>query len=321
MVTYIIKRCLLIIPTLLGIALIILLLLNYVPGSDPNSFSSDGGGDARDSFFDTVGMDDGFAARYIRYFYNLIVKHEFGPANKGHSSIGTDLAYRLRYTLLLTGLSFLITFVVGIPLGIYSALKRGKWQDQAVSFLTLTLSSIPSYCLTLFLVIVFSLWLRLLPVSGIRDPGSFVLPTAVLSMGGIALTARMARSAVIEVLDKPYITALRAKGLSERKIIFRHVLKNSLIPVVSTLNNLTAQMLCSTLVVENFFSIPGLGAYLIAAVSVRNQHAILGCVLIISLLLMIFGIVADIMCMIFNPKMRTQYTKASQKPRRDNVEA
>lgn len=321
MLKYVIKRCLLIIPTLLGIALIILLLLNYIPGGNPNSFTSRSDGDNLDQFFEAVGMDDGFAARYIRYCYNLVVKHEFGPANKGHSTIGEDLAYRLKYTLILTALAFFITFIVGVPLGIYSALHRGKWQDQLISFLTLTLSSIPSYCLTLFLVIFFSLWLRLLPVSGIKSPASFVLPTAVLAIGGIALTARMSRSAVVEILDQPYITALRAKGLKERNIIFRHVLKNSLIPIVSTLNNLTAQILCSTLVVENFFSIPGLGAYLIASVSVRNQHAILGCVLIISFLLMLFSIIADILCMLFNPKMKTQYAKPNNKPGRDNVEA
>lgn len=321
MLKYIIKRLLLMLPTLLGIIFVIIVFLNYMPGTNQNSFSSAGEGDTLDAIFERFDIKNTLFAKYLRYCYNLAIKHEFGPAGRGSANIGADLANRLKFTLILTGLGFLATFIIGIPLGIYSALYHNKFQDQLISSVSLIFSSVPSYCLTLFLVLFFSLWLKLLPVSGINKPGAFVMPTMVLAVGGIALTVRMTRSAVIEVMDQQYITALKAKGLKNREIIYKHIFKNSLIPVVSTLNNLTAQMLCSTLVVENFFSIPGLGAYLITAVSHRNLYSILGCVVIISVLLMLFSIISDVLCMLVNPKMKTQYSRKERVSGGDSVEA
>ena len=321
MVKYFVKRLLVSIPILFGIILVIFLLLNFIPGSNSNNFASYDGGDALDRFFEKFDIEDGLFSRYVRYCYNIIVKHDFNPVDNESAKVGQSLAFRLETTLTLTLLASLAAFFVGIPLGIYTALHRGKWQDHFVSSVFMVFSSIPSYCLTIFLVIFFSLWLQLLPATGLSSGAGYIMPTIVLSIGGISLLARMTRSAIVEVLDHQYITALQAKGLKRRDIIYKHILKNSLTPIISTINNLVAQMFCSTLVVENFFAVAGIGSYLVNAVSNRNQHVILGCVIVIAALLMLLSIVSDILCMLVNPKMRSKYGKTAKAVRRDNVEA
>lgn len=309
---YFIKRILLMIPTFLAIILAVFILMSVLPGSNANEFSSSGGGDWLDGVFSSLHIESTMAAKYVRYVYNLVFKMDFG-STRGTSNIGFTIFYRLKFTLKLALLGFVFSALVGIPAGTLAAVNRGKGSDKGISVLTLLLNSIPSYALAVVLVVLFSLALGILPSFGFGSPEYYIMPTIVVSAGGIALTTRMTRSAVIDVLDKQYVTVLRAKGISESEIMWGHVMKNAMGTVIASLNNLAAQLLCGTLIAENFFSIPGLGQLLTKSISERSQHIVLGCVAVLSVLLMSVNIVSDMLSAAINPQIRMELSSGGRR--------
>lgn len=309
MIKYFIRRLLIMIPTLIGILLIVYILTYSLPGTAQGTFPAYGDGDALDSVYEALGAGENIATRFIRYCYNVVVHGTLGPSTGLGRTIGDDIKMRAQRTLILCAIAFVFTVLIGVPAGICAATHKNKWQDHSVSFMTLAFSSVPSYFLALMLVIVFVLGLKLIKSVSFYSWESYILPAVVLCSGGIALASKMTRSCVIDILEKPYITALRAKGLRRKRVLYVHVLRNSLIPIVSSLGNIIIQLLCSTLIVENFFNINGLGPYLVSAVSSRNQYALLGGVLFTAVIIMLVSIVCDLCCILVNPQIKAQYGK------------
>ncbi len=308
---YFIKRILLIIPIVLAIILVIFILLYALPGSSPRNLESYKDGDVLDSVFKFFNLSDSFFTKYIRYCYEVFTGLNFGSSSQNSLNVQDELRQRVNLTLTLSGLSLAATLLLGIPAGIYAAVHQNKWQDNIITFFTVLLSSIPIYILALMMVLLFSLALGWLPSFGFREPTSLILPTVSLSVGGIAAVARMTRSSMLSVLDQQYITTLRSKGLKERSVVYCHALKNLLVPVISVLNTLAAQLLCGALVVERFFSIPGVGFYLVESISKRNSNALLGSTVIIAIMLSLVSVIADILYAFVNPQFKLQYTKGS----------
>lgn len=296
------------IPTLLAIILAVLVIMSVLPGSDGREFSSYGDGDVLDTVLEKTHLHDTVAGKYLRYVYDLFTKLDFGGKRIGGLPLKDYLFQRVGYTLLLTVLGFLLTVILGVPAGIFSALHHNRWQDRCTGLITLLFSSLPSYCLAMFLSLFFCVVLNILPAFGIERPINYVLPTLVIAGGGTALTVRMTRTAVMEVMDKPYITAMRARGLGESLIVRRHIVKNAAVEIASTLNNLIMQILCSTVVVENFYSFPGIGKVIVSSVGERSQHVVLGCVVVMAVVLMSFHIITDLICALINPRIRAQYS-------------
>ena len=307
MAKYIVKRFLLMIPMLLIIIFFVQLILFNVPGTSTRSLRAIGYDDALDEFFLSHDIGDTFLPKYIRYVYNLVVGHEFTmPEKIQQITLMRNLEVRVANTVRMGLMGLAATVILGIPLGGVSALKKGSVTDRVISALTLLFASIPSYCFTIFLTLLFSLVLRLLPATGSGAPGWWIMPTMVLAIGGIALMVRMVRSAILEVLDQPYITAVRARGIRSYSVVMGHVFRNSLITVVSAFNNIVVQIFCSTLIVENFYAIPGVGSYLITAITRRDTGIIMACVLIIAMILMIISILCEILHLLVNPRVRQQ---------------
>ena len=313
MTQYVVKRILILIPVMLGVILILFALMYNLIGSSMQDMSISGGGDALDSFFSFFNIEGNFFSRYLRYCYNLFVRFEFGKSRNGLPVIDF-LPMRIQLTALLTLLSSAITFLIGIPLGIYSAMRKNRWQDNSLTFLTMLLSSIPNYCLAFILCFCFVLRLKLLPTWGFSSPKHFVLPIATLSVAGIASLTRITRASMLEVFDESYITALRSKGLKERLVIFRHALKNAMVPVLSVFGAIVSQLLCGSIVVETYFAIPGLGVYMLSAVSGRDHFSLLGCAVIITLALLLVNLFSDIAYALVNPQIKQRYsTRADRK--------
>ena len=309
MIQYFTKRVLMIVPIVLAVILIMFILLYALPGTNPRALSSFGGGDALDSVFETLKLGDNLFTKYIRYCYNALTKFDFGTSAKSGPGMNFELSFRLKRTLLLTGLGLTATLLIGIPAGICAAVHKDKWQDNAITFFSVLFSSVPNYCLALLLVIFAVMKLKIPPSFGFQQPSALILPTITISVGGIAITTRMTRSSMLSVLDQQYIMALRSKGLRERAVIYIHALKNSLIPVIAVLSELTGQLLCGAMVVERFFNIPGIGAYLVTAISSRDSYAILGGTVLISLILSVVSVATDIIYVLVNPDIRLHYTR------------
>jgi len=306
MTRYIIKRLLALIPVMLCVILIVYALLYTSFGANKRSISSHGDGDWLDTVFEKLDIHDTFVSRYVRYCYNLFFKFDFGKQN-GTIPLRNTIAGRMRMTVRLTAWGFSGALIFGIGIGLLAAVKHGKWIDNVAMFLITFLSSIPSFTLALILVLIFTLELRLLPSFGFNRAGSMIMPSITLAVSGIASTARLTRSSILEILNDPFVTALRSKGLRGRRIIFVHVLKNAMIPVIANLTLVMSQMLCGSMVIERFFSLPGIGTLLLAGVSNRNQPTLMGASVVIALILSVTNIVGDILYALVNPQMREQY--------------
>jgi peptide/nickel transport system permease protein len=312
MTKYIIKRVLMTIPIVLAVILVVYLLLYALPGSTIRFMSIHGDGDALDSLYYYFNLRANLFTRYIRYCYDVFVNLDFGRAGEVPLRVAQELGYRTRNTLfiLLSGVG--VTAAVGIPLGVVAALRKNRVTDRI--FIALVFSSVPVYVVALLLTIILVVRLRLVPLFSIdyRSPTAFFLPALTIMLGGVSAIARMTRASMIEVLQQPYITTLRAKGLKENEVIWIHALRNAMIPTVSVLGGLVAQLLFGTLVVENFFMVPGLGSLMLSSVFARNHFVVLGCTVIITVILLIVNTLSDILNAFLNPQIRKQYIRPSR---------
>ena len=309
MIKYTIKRIAMMIPAIIVIIFIIFTLIYYLPGSSLNMTPIHRDGDALNTIFEKTGANANLFTRFLRYFYNAVVHQDFGRAMSTRSSMFNDMQYRVWNTLLLLLSGVGITIVVGIPLGVYAALKKGRAGDRIVSIIALFLSAIPAYSIAMILALIFCVYLRLIPVvQSYNNPQAFILPAVTIAIGGIASIARMTRTSMLEVLEQPFITSLRAKGLTERNVVLKHAIVNALVPIISTFGGFIAQLLCGTLVVEFFFNIPGLGTLMLNSLSVRSHYEILACTMFLTVILMCLNLVCDILYSIVSPQIRLRYT-------------
>ena len=318
MLRYFAKRILLLFPMLLAVLLAVFLLLSV---TNPDGFGTfritsagyeQGEPDLLDRLYGRTDAQPNLFTRYLRYCYDLLVHGDFGD-DGGPFSISYEIFYRLGLSLLMAGLGLLVSLLVGLPLGFTAALHAGKTPDKLVSLGSLVLASVPSYTLAVVCMVVFTLQLHWMPLSGLDSWRSFVMPVVVIAAAGVALTVKMTRSAVLDVVNKPYVKVLRAKGLSQRSIVFKHILKNAAITVASTAGNLAAQLLCGTLIAENFFAVPGIGQLVFRSISKGEQRVVLGTIAVLSVVLMTVNVLADLLCALISPRIRAGYAKGGKR--------
>ena len=310
MTRYIVKRIIMIIPIVLGVTLILFLLISVLAGSNIGRMPIYGGGDALDSVYSFFNAGENLFTRFIRYCFNLFIHLDLGRSSSTGLSLMREMPYRVRNTVYLLTSSVVITLIVGIPLGVYTAMHKNRPGDRLVNVISLLFSSIPSYSIALMIVILIAVYLRWLPVISVyTSPKAFIMPTLTISLGGIASIARMTRTSMLEVLEQPYIKALRSKGLGETGVIYRHALKNALIPIVAALGGLISQLLCGAFVAEHFFNVPGLGTYILGSVSARDHFEVLGCTVIITIILTVTNIITDILYAFINPQIKRRYSQ------------
>ena len=312
MVRYTVKRVLMMIPIILIVTLILFILLYSLTGSSIRLMPAYGGGDALDSMFDFFGAGDNLFTKYIRYCYNVFFHLDLGKSGNGRLDVASELGYRVNNTLLLLASGVGVTLAAGIPIGVYCSMHKDSKGDRIINVVSLFFSSIPNYAVAMSLALIFSVYLRIIPVlSDYTTPTAFILPTLTITLGGVASVSRMTRASMLEVLEQPYITALRSKGLKEAEVVYSHALKNALIPVISILGGLISQLLFGTIVVEYFFNTPALGTYMLRAVSGRDHFAILGCTVVLAVILTVLNIVVDLLYAIASPQIRLRYSGKS----------
>jgi len=309
MTIYLIKRLFLIILIVLVVVFALFFMLSTLAGSRIGTMPVYGYGDALDSVFDYLDVGNNLITKFVRYSYNVVVHGDFGKSQAGFD-LGPEMTKRTNITLIMLACGGAATLVIGIPAGIYAAIKKDSLWDRAMNVVTLILSSIPSYAMALIIALLLVLQLRLLPMMPIPiTPGVFIMPTITIALGGISYIARITRTSMLEVLDQPYITALRAKGLKETSVVLRHALKNAMVPVISVMGGLISQLLCGAFVVEQFFNIRGLGSMMIRSIGERFHYEMLGATVMMTVILAAINIVSDALYVIVNPRFRLQHTK------------
>ncbi len=308
----ILRRLLLTLPVLWLIITIVFLLIHLVPG-DPIAQMMGEGASATDLFAlrHTYGLDLPLHIQYLHYWFGIL-HGDLGKSLRLRDSVTHLVEQRYPYTLLLSVAALLLALLLGVPAGITSALHRGRWADRLLGGVSLLGLSVPNFALGPVLILVFSISLGWLPVSG-AGAGSLlssstlmhlVLPAVTLGLSLAAILTRMVRTSMLEELGQDYIRTARAKGLSERAVVYRHALRNALVPVLTVVGLQFGSLLAGAIVTETIFSWPGIGRLTLSAISNRDYALVQGCTLTIGLTYLAANLLTDMAYALANPRMR-----------------
>ena len=301
------------IPTLLGISLIVLLLIDLTPGDPARMLLGAAATEEQvEELREELGLNDPFFVRWWRYISG-VVQGDFGSSIMTQRPVFDDMMMRFKYTLVLVIFGTVFSTLCGIPVGIFAATHTHTWKDSTAIFLSLICVSMPSFWFALLLIRFFGVKLRWLPISGIESWTGWILPCAAMAIGLIALIARQMRSDMLEVLRQDYITTARSKGLGEKKVVYRHALKNAIIPVIMVVGGVFGSSLGGSLITEVIFSIPGLGQYIMSGLNNRDYPVIQSGILIISGLFAVIILIVDVVFALVDPRIRSQYARKIKK--------
>ena len=306
MLKYIGKRLLTMIPVMLGISLLIFFIMDLAPGNAAISILGDAANEESIAQLEEeMGLNDPFFTRFFRYIGGVL-QGDFGRSYKTGESVVSEIAVRYPVTLKLAVFGILLSLVIGIPIGILSAVKQYSVLDYTSMLLTLLMTSMPGFWLGMLLLLLFSLKLGWFPVTGAEGLISFVLPTVTVAARSMANIARMTRATMLEVLSQDYVRTARAKGNPERFVIFRHSLKNALIPVVTVAGTNFGALMGGAVLIESVFAMPGLGTLLVDGIRSQNTPVVMACTLLIALSFSLINLMVDILYTWLDPRLKSQ---------------
>jgi ABC-type dipeptide/oligopeptide/nickel transport system permease component len=299
-----IRRLTTLLPVIAGVLCLTFALLHMVPG-DPVDVMLGESASAADRLLlkAQLGLDKPLHVQFGRYVQNLF-KGDFGVSIHTQTPITQLLAQAYPATLLLAVTALSIGLLIGIPLGIWSALKAGHWQDVMVTMLSIRLAAMPAFWLGPVLMLVFAVWLGWLPVSGMGSPAAIILPALTLGLGLSAILTRMTRTSLLEVLNEDYIRTARAKGLSERQVLLRHALRAALLPMVTIVGLQMGSLLAGAVITETIFSWNGIGRLLVDSIEKRDYPVTQACVLVVALSYVLINQLTDVAYHWLDPRTR-----------------
>ncbi|MDQ0198740.1 nickel ABC transporter permease [Neobacillus ginsengisoli] len=303
MLIFIIRRLLQTIPVIIGVTFVVFFIMHLVPGDPAVLLAGEGASkDTINGIRESLGLN---RPLYIQYFDYLlsIFQGDLGVSLKNSQPVLNEILVRLPITMELAFYSIIITIVLGMLAGIISAVKQYTLTDVSVMIVALLGISLPSFWLGLMLMYFFSVKLQILPVAGWESWQNIILPAITLGASGAAIVARMTRSSMLEVIRQDYVRTARAKGLRERVIIYKHALRNALIPVITVVGLQFGALLGGTVLVESIFAINGLGRMIVDAIRMRDLPMVQGGVLFASLIFVIVNLFVDIFYRFFNKRI------------------
>ncbi|CAG9609589.1 nickel ABC transporter permease [Pseudoneobacillus rhizosphaerae] len=303
MLMFIIRRLVQTVPVIIGVTFVVFFIMQLVPGDPAVLLAGEGASkDTIEAIREQLGLNRPLYVQYFDYLMNL-ANGDFGVSLKNSQPVLDEILVRLPITLELALFSILITIVLGMGAGIISAVKPYSMQDVGVMLVALIGISLPSFWFGLMLMYFFSVKLQILPVAGWDSLLHVILPALTLGAGGAAIVARMTRSSMLDVIRQDYIRTARAKGLRERLIIYKHALRNALIPVITVVGLQFGALLGGTVLVESIFAINGLGRMIVDAIRMRDLPMVQGGVLFASLIFVIVNLFVDVFYRFFNKRI------------------
>jgi peptide/nickel transport system permease protein len=314
---YIVRRLLSAIPVLLIVSALAFGGMELVPGgpiyaylgASPESAALTGA--QLQELKHQYGLDQPLPIRYVRWL-DRAVQGDFGASIRTKQPVLTAIGERLSVTLWLSGITFVLHIIVGLSLGVVAGVKRGGKTDFSATTLAVLGSATPSFWLAIMLIIIFSVHLGWFPASGWVDPSAdplgalkhLVLPVVSLGVFGSATVMRQTRSAVVEVMSEDYVRTARAKGVAERMVLWRHVLKNSLMPVATVVAWLLAGLVSGSVLIERVFALPGVGRLALDATTSDDYPVIQGIVLMSAIAIILANLLADLAYTLLDPRVR-----------------
>jgi peptide/nickel transport system permease protein len=299
-----VQRVLYTLPVVWLVVSIVFLLIHLVPG-DPIAQMLGEGAPAADiaAARHAYGLDAPLSEQYVRYWKGVL-HGDLGKSIRYNQTVTKLLLQRYPYTLRLTLASLFVAIVLSIPAGVRSARRRNRWDDRLLSVVSLFGLSFPNFALGPILILLFAIKLGWLPVSGAGSFANIVLPAVTMGGALAAILTRMVRTSMLEELSQDYIRTARAKGLPEHTVVYRHALRNAMIPVLTVLGLQFGALLAGAIVTEKIFSWPGIGRLTIDAISSRDYYVVQGCILAIGLTYVAVNFLTDILYSVANPRIR-----------------
>jgi len=304
MMKYIASRLLYTLPVIWLVVSVVFLLIHIVPGDPIQQMLGEGVASADlQATRHAYGLDQPLGQQYLHYWRGVL-HGDLGSSIRFDQSVSSLIAQRYPATLELTLVSLAVALLISIPAGVRSARRRDRWDDRLLSFISLLGLSFPNFALGPILILFFAIYLGLLPVSGSGTWMHIILPA--ITMGGAlaAILTRMVRTAMLEELGQDYIRTARAKGLPERIVVYRHALRNAMVPILTVIGLQFGALLAGAIVTETIFSWPGIGRLTIQAISNRDYYLVQGCVLAIGLTYVAVNFLTDISYSLANPRIR-----------------
>ena len=305
---YIGKRLLYMILVLFGVAFLVFAILSLTPG-DPGTIilGVTASPDDIAALNHEFGYDQPFLLRFFDYIRGIVCHLDLGTSYQSREPVITDIAARFPNTLLRTILSMTVSAIIGITLGVISAVRKYSVLDHFCVITALVFASIPGFWLGLMLIMGFALQLRILPSFGADDLIHFILPTITVAAGSAASILRLTRSAMLETIRQEYIKTAKAKGASERRIIWKHAMRNAMLPVVTTLGTNFGASLGGAIIAETVFAMPGMGMLITTAIRQKDIPVVMGSTLFLAFLFSLIILLVDILYAFIDPRIMAKY--------------
>lgn len=307
---YVLKRILFLIPTILGVIFIIYFVLNLTPGNPGRQIlGTSATQEAVDQLNQQLGYNDPLLVKYFNYIKTIIVDHSFGISYFTRQDVMAEVLPRFWVTLKLSLIGIFISTLVGVPLGILTAVKQYSVWDYIPSLLAFLLAAVPAFVLGMTMLLVFALKLNLLPSYGLETWQSYILPSLCMAIPITAFNIRFTKSSMLESIRADYIDTARAKGATERTVIWKHALKNALLPVVTNIGLNMGGMIMGAVVAERLFSVPGIGALIVDRISYKDEPVIIAGTIVIAITFTIIMLIVDIIYAFIDPRIKAKYTR------------
>ena len=304
MARHLFQRFLLTLPALWLVLTLVFLMIHIVPGDPVEQMLGEGAAPGEIvQLRHALGLDQPLFTQYGHYLKEL-ARGDLGQSFKFQAPVRRIIFERYPATLTLAFLALLVCAAIAIPAGVLAAYRRGGTPDRVVGVFTLFGLAVPNFALGPVLILLFSIELGLLPVSGRGGPTYYVLPAATLGAALAAILTRMVRGSMLEELSSDYVRTARAKGLAMRAVLFRHAFRNALIPIITILGLQFGTLLAGTIVTETIFSWPGIGRLTVQAISSRDYPLLQGCILVIAVSYVLVNLLTDVLYAIVDPRVR-----------------
>lgn len=311
---YVLRRLFMTLLVVLVASIVVFTLVFFVPGDPVKIMMSPESTVAElEAKRHSLGLDQPYLVQLGTFLYNAYIKFDLGDSWIRGTPVIDGLIERLPYTFELGIWAILISASIGIPLGVTAAVHQNGWQDRACMLMGMICTSLPDFWFALLLILLFSQKLNILPAFGIGGIEFMIMPVAAASLKSIGTLARQTRSSMLEVIRSDYITTARAKGLKERNVIWKHMLPNALIPIITVIGTSFSGIIAGTVVIEQVFSRPGVGTYLTQAITNRDFPITRGCVIILAIFTSVMMLLVDLAYAMVDPRIKAQYAGQSKR--------
>lgn len=310
MYRYFVKRLLLIVPILLGVSLIVYFIMSLTPG-DPGTIilGTSAGKEAIDALNHSLGYDRPFLERYAKYVFDLVIKFDMGKSYRSQMPVINLILTRAPISMRIAFNGMLCACIIGIPLGVLSAVKQYTALDTLSTTTAMFFAAVPSFWLGMMLIFIFALKLGWLPSNGVDSWKNFILPMFAIGLPFAAHQLRFTRSSMLEAIRQDYVRTARAKGASERTVIWGHALKNALLPIITVTGINFGGLLGGAMITETVFSIPGLGMLLVSAIETKDIPVVMGDTLFLAAFFCLIMVCVDLLYAIVDPRIKAKYAR------------